>query len=179
MVQGKGGIDLIAAAEYIPVVKPVLTALRYVKRGAQWLCDNTPVQINAEVYFNLYVKGKIDLRQTIDFYNSSYDKTDFKVTLLLGVELGFKIKATIEKVIYSSNDQAGGQEISKTGFDGQLSAEAESGFVATATGGRDEKALYVQLSLDFTGITLKIVGKLAIYRPGKKLLITVSIKNLI
>ncbi|CAC9974577.1 hypothetical protein [Flavobacterium panici] len=168
LIQGKGGIDLVAAADYIPVVKPVLVALRYVKVGAQWLSDNTPVKIDSELYFNLYVKGKIDLRQTIDFINSSNDKTDVKISLLLGIELGFKIKASIEKVIYTKSDKAGGEEISKTGFDGQLSAEVESGFVGTATGGRDEKGMYQQFSADFTGITLKVVGKLTIHRKKKQ-----------
>ncbi|MCV9929013.1 hypothetical protein OIU83_15210 [Flavobacterium sp. LS1R49] len=168
LIQGKGGIDLVAAAEYIPIVKPVLVALRYVKVGAQWMCDNTPVKIDSELYFNLYVKGKIDIRQTIDFINSSNDKTDAKISLLIGVELGFKIKATIDKVIYTKSDKSGGEEISKTGFDGQLSAEAECGFVGIVTGGRDENGMYVQLRADFTGITLKVVGKLTIYQKGKK-----------
>lgn len=167
LVQGKGGIDLVAAAEYIPIVKPVLVALRYVKVGAQWMSDNTPVKIDSELYFNLYVKGKIDLRQTIDFINSTNDKTDAKISLLLGIELGFKIKASISKVIYTKSDKSGGEEISKTGFDGQLSAEAESGIVGIGTGGRDEKGMYLQFSADFTGITLKVVGKLTIHR-GKK-----------
>lgn len=167
LVQGKGGIDLVAAAELILVVKPVLMALRYVKVGAQWMSDNTPVKIDSELYFNLYVKGKIDIRQTVDFINSSNDKTDAKITLLIGVELGFKIKATIEQVIYTKSDEAGGEEISKTGFDGQLSAEAECGFVGIATGGRDENGMYVQFSVDFTGITLKVVGKLTIHRGDK------------
>lgn len=167
LVQGKGGIDLIAAAEYIPIVKPVLVALKYVKVGAQWLSDNTPVKIDSELYFNLYVKGKIDLRQTIDFMNSSNDKTDAKISLLLGIELGFKIKATVDQVIYTSSDKSGAKEISKTGFDGQLSAEVESGIVGIGTGGRDEKGMYLQLSADFTGITLKVVGKLTIRRRDK------------
>ena len=168
LIQGKGGIDLVAAAENIPPVLPILKALRYVKIGAQWLCDNTPVQINAELYFNLYVKGKIDLRVTVDFLNSTNDKVDSKFSLLLGIELGFKIKATIEKIIYTKSDKAGGGIIEKTGFDGQLSAEAESGIVGVATGGRDEKGIYLQASIDLTGITLKVVGKLSVYQKGKK-----------
>jgi hypothetical protein len=27
--------------------------------------------------------------------------------------------------------------------------------------------MYIELGLDFTGITLKVVGKLSIYKPGK------------
>ncbi|TRX36981.1 hypothetical protein FNW52_07000 [Flavobacterium sp. ZT3R18] len=168
LIQGKGGLDLVAAAENIPPVLPILKALRYVKIGAQWLCDNTPVQINAELYFNLYVKGKIDVRQTIDFVDSERDKTDVKISLLIGIELGFKIKATVEKVIYTKSDKSGGEEINKVGFDGQLSAEAECGLVGIGTGGRDEKGMYLQFSADFTGITLKIVGKLSVYQKGKK-----------
>ncbi|UPZ16240.1 hypothetical protein [Flavobacterium humidisoli] len=171
LIQGKGGIDLVAAADYIPPVKPVLAALRYVKVGAKWLTDrsNIPVNIDSELYFNLYVKGKIDLRQTIDFMNASNDKTDAKISLLIGIELGFKIKATISKVIYTKSEKAGEEKISETstGVDGQLSAEAECGFVGIATGGRDEKGMYLQLSADFTGITLKVVGKLTISRRDK------------
>ncbi|MDN3673015.1 hypothetical protein QWY99_08120 [Flavobacterium branchiarum] len=167
LVQGKGGIDLVAAAEYISFVKPVLVALKYVKVGAQWLSDNTPVQIDSELYFNLYVKGKVDLRQTIDFMNSSNDKTDAKISLLIGIELGFKIKATIDKIIYTKSDKVGGEVISKADFNAQLSAEAESGFVGKGTGGRDEKGMYLQFSADFTGITIKLMGKLKILKRGK------------
>ena len=168
LIQGKGGIDLVAAAEFIPPVKPVLKALNYVKKGAQWLSENTPVNIDAELYFNLYTKGRVDLRRTIDFYQSRNTKTDVKISLLFGIELGFKIKATIEQVIYTKNEKAGGDEIKKIGLEGQLSAEVESGFLGTGTAGRDSQGEYLQLSLDFTGITLKVVGKLTIYRNGKK-----------
>lgn len=166
LVEAKGGIDLIAAAEYIYQVRLVLKALSYVKKGAQWLSDNTPVKLEAEVYFNLYAKGKVDLRYTMDFYNSTNDKLDLKASLLFGLELGFKIKATIEKIAFIKGGPVEGETV-KTGIEGEVSAALEAGFELKATGGSDSKGLYIEARLDFTGAILVGKGKLTIFRPGK------------
>lgn len=90
LIQGKGGIGLFAVVEFITRVKPVLEALEYVKKGAQWLSENTPVNIDAELYFNLYTKDRVDLQRTIDFYQFRNTKTDVKISLLFGIELDLR-----------------------------------------------------------------------------------------
>lgn len=171
LIKAKGGIDLIAAAHYIPVVSPVLTALDYVQTGVEWVSKWSGVQASFELWFNLYAKGELRGKIDVDFINPKDAKFEFTGAVYIGLELGFKIKATVEKIIFTGDDKGSeeGKEIKIVGMEGQLSAEAESGMEFIGTGAFEyATGSYLQLKASFTGITLKLVGKLTTYKKDKK-----------
>ena len=167
LLKGKGGIDLIAAMHYIPVVGEVILALEVMKDVAELAITSfTPLDVSARMWFNIYAFGQVDLKLSVDFYNAYNTTLEPKVTLGIGLELGMKIEASVKKIVFI--DGKGDRE-TVGGIGGELSGKGETGLELKAkTGVNTENLVFVEGSVSFIGITLEVVGKLEIDEGGDK-----------
>ena len=167
LLKGKGGIDLIAAMHYVPVVGEVILALEVMKDVAELAITSfTPLDVSARMWFNIYAFGQVDLKLSVDFYNAYNTTLEPKVTLGIGLELGMKIEASVKKIVFI--DGKGDRE-TVGGIGGELSGKGETGLELKAkTGVNTENLVFVEGSVSFIGITLEVVGKLEIDEGGDK-----------
>ncbi|PQL93226.1 hypothetical protein [Apibacter adventoris] len=158
LIKAKGGIDLIAAVSYIPVVGQILRALGYVKMGLEWVSSKVGTPVVADLWFNIYAFGQVDIKWILALKDFSAELQP-SITLGMGVELGFKIEARVKKVILIN-----GQKEEKTvgGMKGELSGTAETGLKLTINTNKQKVSGF----FTFLGVTMKIVGTLEILDPG-------------
>lgn len=166
LFKGKGGLDLIAAAHYIPYVGQILLAIEVIKDLAELAITSfTPLDVSAKLWFNAYAFGQVDLKLSMDFANSSNNTLEPKVTLGIGAELGLKIEAYVKKIIF--NDGVGDRS-TVAGVGAELSGKGEAGLEFKASYKENTKYTTVDGSISFTGVTLEVVGKLELNGKGDK-----------
>lgn len=167
LLKAKGGIDLIAAMHYIPVVGEVIIAIEVIKDLTEMtITAFTPLDVSSKIWFNLYAFGQVDLKLSVDFFNAYNTTLEPKVTLGVGLELGVKIEAYVKKVVFT--DGKGDRE-TVGGIGGEFSGKGETGLELKAkTGVNTENYIFVEGSVSFIGITLEVVGKLEITKRKDK-----------
>lgn len=166
LFKGKGGLDLIAAAHYIPYVGQILIAIEVIKDLSELAITTfTPFDVSAKLWFNLYAFGQVDLKLSMDFANSSNNILEPKVTLGIGAELGLKIEASVKKIVF--NDGVGDRS-TVMGVGAELSGKGEAGLEFKANYKENTKYTTVEGSISFTGVTLEVVGKLELSSEGDK-----------
>lgn len=160
LIKVRGGLDLIACSQYIPVVGQIITAIirgkDVLERGVN-IVSNGKVDVNADIWFNIYIEGIVKLKGELAI--SDDDKTtDVKMenTLILGVELGIKCSVEVKTITVKSNSQKTTTTISgEVGIEG----EVKTGFTITPTlGYSSSKGALVELGLKFEGVILDVSG---------------------
>ena len=158
LFKGKGGLDLIAAAHYIPYVGEILLAIEVIKDLAELAITSfTPLDVSAKLWFNAYAFGQVDLKLSMDFANSGNSTIEPKVTLGIGAELGLRIEASVKKIVF--NDGVG-ERSTVAGVGAELSGKGEAGLEFKASYKKNTKYTTIEGSISFTGVTLEVVGKL-------------------
>lgn len=166
LLKAKGGIDLIAAMHYIPVVGEIILAIEVIKDLTEMsITSLTPLDVSSKLWFNLYAFGQLDIKLGIDFFNSFNSTLEPKLTFGIGAELGLKIEAFIKKVIFNEGE---GDRETLGGIGGELSGKGETGLELKAKLSANTHYPTVEGSISFLGITLEVVGKFEITIRGNE-----------
>lgn len=150
LIKGTGKIDLIACAEFIPPAKPIIVAIR------------TAIStVGADIWFNLYAFGQIDISYTFLFgVTSGVEPLNIATTVGFGAELGVKASAEVPKINFSSNTT----EDMNIGF--EASAKGETSIIVSGKQGMTTDGIYIEPSLGFGGMVVSVTAKASIWKMG-------------
>lgn len=159
LVKVKGGVDLIACSQYIPVVGQIITAIikgkEVLERGVNIL-SNGKVDVNADIWFNIYLEGTVNFKGELAI--SDDDKTialEAEGTLMLGVELGIKCTVEVKTITVKSNRQKTTTISGEVGLEGKV----ETGFSITPSiGYSSSEGVLIEVGAKFEGVILDVSG---------------------
>lgn len=168
LIKVKGGIDLIACSQYIPVVGQIITAIikgkDVLERGVN-IVSNGKVDVNSDIWFNIYVEGTVNFKGELAI--SDDDTTialEVKGTLMLGVELGIKCAVEVKTVTVKSNSKNTTTISGEVGIEGKV----ETGFSITPSlGYSSSKGVLVEVGAKFEGVIMDVSGTAKIEKTKK------------
>ncbi|MDX8555002.1 hypothetical protein MK851_15410 [Tenacibaculum sp. 1B UA] len=144
LIKGTGTLDLLAAAEFLPVIGQFLKAANLVLLVA-----------GVEIYFNLYGFGKIDLKGTVYFNQDEDVKLESSTTVGVGVELGVVAEANIKKITFKADKVD--DKSKKAGF--EIGAKGETSITIGGATGKDDKGPFIEMNADFNGVIVYVTAK--------------------
>ncbi len=148
LIKGTGKIDLIAYAEFIPPAKPIILAIRTAVNS-----------VGAEIWFNLYAFGQIDMSFTFLFgATTGTEPINVATTVGFGAELGVRASSDVPALNFGSHTTS---EI-ETGF--EASAKGETSIVISSKYGANTDGMYFEPSLGFGGMVVFVTAKAKIWR---------------
>ena len=165
LVKAKGGIDLVAASQFIPVVGQVITAIEKANRGlkvvVKYLSDGK-IKIESDLWFNLYAFGEISCKGEINLGEETEAKIESTTTVGLGIELGIKLGIEVSTIEVKGNQ---GSSIA-AGLDAEAKAETSVSFSGKygidSIGGP-----FIGFGITFDGLIITVTGKATISRVRK------------
>lgn len=168
LVKVKGGIDLIACSQYIPVVGQIITAIikgkDVLERGVNIL-SNGKVDVSVDIWFNIYLEGTVNFKGELAI--SDDDKTvalKAEGTLMLGVELGIKCVVEVKTITIKSKSKTITTIRGEIGLEGKV----ETGFTITPSLGYSSKGVQVEVGAKFEGVILDVSGTAKIEKTENK-----------
>lgn len=168
LIKVKGGIDLIACSQYIPVVGQIITAIikgkDVLERGVN-IVSNGKVDVNSDIWFDIFVEGTVNFKGELAI--SDDDTTialEVKGTLMLGVELGIKCAVEVKTVTVKSNSKSTTTISGEVGIEGKV----ETGFSITPSlGYSSSKGVLVEVGAKFEGVIMDVSGTAKIEETKK------------
>ena len=151
LIKGEGKFDVLAAAQYLPVVGPAFKAALTIKDAI-----NNYTPLTADIWLNLLAFGQIDLKGTILIDNEETGvQLDSSTTVGVGAELGVKAGANLPKITFRGS-VAPKADI---GFEIEASAKGATSVIFNGKGGITDKGIYIELGMSFGGMTVLVTGK--------------------
>lgn len=168
LIKVKGGVDLIACSQYIPVVGQIITAIIKGKEALESgvnILSNGKVEVNADIWFNIVLEGAINIKGELAI--SDDDKTialKGDISLMLGVELGIKCSVEVKTITIKSNSQKTTTIRGEVGIEGKV----ETGFtISPSFGFSSSKGVVIEIEVKFEGVILDVSGTAKIEKTKK------------
>lgn len=165
LVKGRGGIDVIAALEYIPQAKAIISAIRSanttLEKGVD-LISSGEIKYEASMWFNIYIFGSIECQGSIELSKVGTQELESKTSIGLGVEIGVKAGASTATIIVKGKQKSASIEAAL-----EASAKGETSVSFSGLCGLDNIGPFIELKAIFDGLTITVIGKAQILTRKK------------
>lgn len=164
LIMIRGGINLIAAAKFIPGAGKVIKAVTGVSVGATWLLNlSRRVEVETDMTFTLYGYGRVNIEASANF-GSGRVNGDAVGTVGLGLELMVKASLKIN-ISVRGTDRSSSNGRGPLNIKGKVAGNARTSVSVRPRFGlsRDE-GLFMDWTGQFDGLTVTVSGEASISR---------------